>query len=188
MSSCCPSRSEGFGIALAEAMGCGTPVISTDGYGPSEIVDRGRYGVLVPPQNPTALATALGAAGEMRRRFPPESLKARAAEFSDAACASGYLSLFHRLTIDGPVRVAPIDEAVGEATHQPEAKVTYPSSSAPAFEVMFPPSKPAEHRSTASNSSSSAYTRLHRCAPWIVEISAAAQQFSQVRSPDALSA
>ena len=96
-----PSRSEGFGIALAEAMGCGTPIISTDGYGPSEIVDRGRHGVLVPPEDPNALAAALTAVGEMRRRFPSESLKARAAEFSDAACASGYLSLFHRLTIGG---------------------------------------------------------------------------------------
>jgi glycosyltransferase involved in cell wall biosynthesis len=95
------SRSEGFGIALAEAMGCGTPVISTDGHGPAEILDRGRYGVLVPPQNPAALAAALASAHEMRRRFPPDTLKARAASFSDEACAAQYLSLFHRLVI-GP--------------------------------------------------------------------------------------
>ncbi len=92
------SRTEGFGIALAEAMGCGTPVISTDsGHGPSEILARGRYGILVPPKDPAAMAAALSAAGEMRNRFPPESLKARAAEFSNAACAAGYLSLFNRL-------------------------------------------------------------------------------------------
>jgi glycosyltransferase involved in cell wall biosynthesis len=92
------SRTEGFGIALAEAMGCGTPVISTDsGHGPSEILAQGRYGVLVPPQDPVAMAAALGAAGEMRRRFTPESLKARAAEFSNAACTDGYVSLFNRL-------------------------------------------------------------------------------------------
>jgi glycosyltransferase involved in cell wall biosynthesis len=95
------SRVEGFGIALAEALGCGTPVISTDGYGPSEIIDRGRYGVLVPPEDPVALAAALSAVGDMRRRFPPELLKARAAEFSEAACANGYLSLFRRLTRQG---------------------------------------------------------------------------------------
>ena len=60
------SRTEGFGIALAEAMGCGTPVISTDsGHGPSEILAQGRYGVLVPPQDPGAMAAALGAAGRV---------------------------------------------------------------------------------------------------------------------------
>lgn len=92
------SRTEGFGIALAEALGCGTPVISTDsGHGPSEILARGRYGILVPPMDPAAMAAALSAAGEMRTRFPPESLKARAAEFSYAACAAGYLALFNRL-------------------------------------------------------------------------------------------
>jgi glycosyltransferase involved in cell wall biosynthesis len=95
------SRSEGFGIALAEAMGCGTPVISTDGHGPAEILDRGRYGVLVPPQSPAALAAAMASANEMRRRFPSDALKARAAAFSDEACAAQYLSLFHRLVI-GP--------------------------------------------------------------------------------------
>jgi glycosyltransferase involved in cell wall biosynthesis len=92
------SRTEGFGIALAEAMGCGTPVISTDsGHGPAEILARGRYGVLVPPQDPAAMAAALSAAGEMRQRFPAESLKARAAEFSYAACTAGYVSLFNKL-------------------------------------------------------------------------------------------
>jgi hypothetical protein len=48
---------------------------------------------------------------------------------------------------------------------------TCPSSSAPAFEVMFPPSKPAttERRSAASNSNSFGVLCLHRGAPWIVE-------------------
>ena len=53
-------------------------------------------------------------------------------------------------------RVAPVDEAVGEATHQPEAPVDLSQQRAPAFEVMFPPSKPAiiYRCSSASNSSS----------------------------------
>lgn len=44
-----PSRFEGFGYVLIEAMSQETPVISTDSqYGPSEILDNGTYGILVP--------------------------------------------------------------------------------------------------------------------------------------------
>ncbi|HTI84949.1 MAG TPA: glycosyltransferase [Acetobacteraceae bacterium] len=92
------SRAEGFGIALAEAMGCGTPAVSTDSHhGPAEILGQGRYGVLIPPQNPPALAAVLDDAAAIRRRYPPDMLKARAADFSNAACTNGYLSLFQRL-------------------------------------------------------------------------------------------
>jgi len=92
------SRTEGFGIALAEAMACGTQVISTDcNYGPAEILGQGRYGWLVPQQDPEALAAAMTTAVEGPRRFAPELLKARAADFSNAACLEGYMSLFRRL-------------------------------------------------------------------------------------------
>lgn len=92
------SRTEGFGIALAEAMGCGTPVVSTDSHhGPAEILEQGRYGILVPPQNPAALAAALDDVAAIQRRYPADMLKARAADFSNAACTNSYLSLFQRL-------------------------------------------------------------------------------------------
>jgi glycosyltransferase involved in cell wall biosynthesis len=100
------SRSEGFGIALTEAMGCGTPVISTDsGHGPAEILVGGRYGVLVPPQDPPAMAAALSSAAEIRSRFPREVVRARAAEFSSAACLAEYLALFDRLLQKRELRV-----------------------------------------------------------------------------------
>jgi glycosyltransferase involved in cell wall biosynthesis len=52
-----PSLYEGFGIPAAEAMACGTPVISTTGGALPEVV--GDAGVLVPPGNAEALAAAI---------------------------------------------------------------------------------------------------------------------------------
>ncbi|MBR5774609.1 MAG: glycosyltransferase [Clostridia bacterium] len=42
----CPSRAEGFGLVLVEAMILDLPVVSTDCAGPSEILDGGKYGVI----------------------------------------------------------------------------------------------------------------------------------------------
>lgn len=53
-----PSRTEGFGLALAEAMLLGLPVISTRVSGPDKILDNGKYGVLV-DNNEEALLNAI---------------------------------------------------------------------------------------------------------------------------------
>lgn len=92
------SYSEGFGNVLVESMGCGTPVISTDcEHGPAEILDRGRYGALVPPRNPQVLAEAMDMVAGLRERWPSGLLKARAAEFSNANCVAGYTQLCQSL-------------------------------------------------------------------------------------------
>lgn len=51
---------EGFGQVIVEAMALGVEIISTDcDYGPKEILENGKYGVLVPVGNSVELARAM---------------------------------------------------------------------------------------------------------------------------------
>ncbi len=43
----CASYFEGYNLTVAEALICGTPVLSTDCTGPNEILDNGKYGMIV---------------------------------------------------------------------------------------------------------------------------------------------
>ena len=75
---------EAMGIVLIEAMAAGRPVVASDIPGYNEVVTREQDGLLVPPNNPAALATALcrvlGSSG-LERSMSSRAL-ARAAEFS----------------------------------------------------------------------------------------------------------
>ncbi|HEY8290087.1 MAG TPA: glycosyltransferase [Acetobacteraceae bacterium] len=92
------SRSEGFGNVLVEALGCGTPVVSTNcPHGPADILEDGRFGLLVPPRDEAALAEAMGEILRQRDRWPAARLRARAQVFSYGACADAYDRLFRML-------------------------------------------------------------------------------------------
>jgi GalNAc-alpha-(1->4)-GalNAc-alpha-(1->3)-diNAcBac-PP-undecaprenol alpha-1,4-N-acetyl-D-galactosaminyltransferase len=95
-----PSRYEGFPNALLEALASGCPVIATDCPGASsDILQGGRYGLLVPPDNIEALTSALG------RMMADEPLRAtysnRAREavmpFEEGLIARQWLDLFEKL-------------------------------------------------------------------------------------------
>jgi glycosyltransferase involved in cell wall biosynthesis len=55
-----PARWEGFGLALLEAMLCAKPIVASRVSSIPELVADGGTGILVPPDDPAALATALG--------------------------------------------------------------------------------------------------------------------------------
>ena len=83
------SRFEGFGNVVAEALACGTPVVSTDcPHGPAEILDRGRYGALVPVGNAEALGRAILEA--LNREPDRMALIKRGQMFSVPRCAREY--------------------------------------------------------------------------------------------------
>jgi glycosyltransferase involved in cell wall biosynthesis len=77
------SRAEAFGISLLEAQAAGLPVIATDvGTGTVEALDPGRSGLLVPPDDEAALASAVAklAANPARRRAMGEAGRTRVRE------------------------------------------------------------------------------------------------------------
>lgn len=54
-----PTYREGFGMVLQEAMAMSVPIITTDIPGPSEVIEEGKSGVLVKPQDEESLFNAM---------------------------------------------------------------------------------------------------------------------------------
>jgi glycosyltransferase involved in cell wall biosynthesis len=82
-----PSRFEGLPMSVIEAMLTGLPVVATSIRGPAEQVVPGSTGLLVPPGDATALATALlrlATDGPLRTRMG-HAARARALERYDEA-------------------------------------------------------------------------------------------------------
>jgi glycosyltransferase involved in cell wall biosynthesis len=83
---------EGFGNVIVEALACGVPVVSTNcRSGPSEILENGRYGRLVPVRDADALAQAM--IETVVSTHDREALKRRAANFTPELIAEQYLNL-----------------------------------------------------------------------------------------------
>jgi glycosyltransferase involved in cell wall biosynthesis len=91
-----PSRSENFPLAILEAMQAGLPIIATRSGGIPEAVRHGEEALLVPPEDPAALADALKRIlldSELRCRLA-RAARVRAEAFTWARAAQLYESLY----------------------------------------------------------------------------------------------
>jgi glycosyltransferase involved in cell wall biosynthesis len=86
------SNYEGLPTVLIEALGCGTPVVSTDcPSGPAEILVNGKYGRLIPVGDAEKLAKGIEEA--LQASHDTDALISRAAEFSPSTAAQSYLKV-----------------------------------------------------------------------------------------------
>jgi glycosyltransferase involved in cell wall biosynthesis len=95
-----PSRLEGFGIAQAEALACGRPVVTTRISALPEVVDHDRSGFLCPRDDVDAYAEAVRRLGEdeaLRRRFGEYGREKVVRNFGLEQLGRGFLELYDRL-------------------------------------------------------------------------------------------
>jgi glycosyltransferase involved in cell wall biosynthesis len=94
------SMGEGFGLALAEAMACGTAVVAARSGALSEIVEDGRSGLLVSPRDVSALADAiekLAKDEDLRRRMARRGMERVRRHFTVEASIKKMMNLYESM-------------------------------------------------------------------------------------------
>ena len=94
------SRFEGFAMVLTEAMSCGLPCVAFDcPNGPSDIIESGRNGILVPAQDIDGLSESLCVLMESQERRKAMGGLARvtAAKYSPDQITAQWLDLFSEI-------------------------------------------------------------------------------------------
>jgi glycosyltransferase involved in cell wall biosynthesis len=91
---------EGVPMSLIEAAACGRPIVTTDTPGCREIVQDGVNGLLVPVNDPAALAESirkLAVNAELRRQMGQQGRKLVEAQFSEEIVVAETLDLYRSL-------------------------------------------------------------------------------------------
>jgi glycosyltransferase involved in cell wall biosynthesis len=92
-----PSRDDAWSQTVVLAMALGAPVVAAAVAGLPDVLGSGR-GILVPPEDPDALAAALADVLAGRRRPDLEAARAYAAEFTPERMAEEHAAVYRRLT------------------------------------------------------------------------------------------
>ncbi len=96
-----PSRYEGFGLVIVEALSCGKTIISTNcPHGPQEILENGRWGTLVENENVEALANAITKNLNNKTHIPPNLFIERAKAFTKEVATDQWENILRNLQED----------------------------------------------------------------------------------------
>lgn len=91
------SAHEGFSLVTVQAMATGLPVVATRSGGPEVILTHEKDGILVPSQDPSALAEAIGrfkSSPESRKAFGKAARRTAMDRFSTAVMVKAYEGLY----------------------------------------------------------------------------------------------
>lgn len=93
-----PSLSEGMPLVVLEAMSMGLPVVSTRVGAVPDLIEDGRSGILVPPGDPDAIATAVERLGNapLREKLGQEARQSVSPMGIESTTAL-LVSCYHRL-------------------------------------------------------------------------------------------
>lgn len=108
-----PSHREGLPGSLLEAAACGRPMIATDAPGCREIVIQDQTGLLVPIEDPPALARAivkLATSPELRTRYGNAARQLVVSKLSAAIIGHSIVRLYDELT---PSQKSPPSQTLG---------------------------------------------------------------------------
>ena len=110
------SHFEGSPLAVMEYMASGRPIVATSVGGVPELLDGGRCGLLVPPRDPRALASAirkLEQDPELRATLAARAVAKHRASFDIRANIKELERLYEQLVFNSSPSLSPVAAAIG---------------------------------------------------------------------------